>query len=264
MKFCTGCGKKLVVDEEPAVAEEPAAVEEPVAAEEPAAVAEEAQVEVAPVKKSHTGIIVLISVVATLLVILGGIIAWLYCTDRLSDLTAMFGGSEAKEVSEEDEEIVGPDAYVDETAPLPTEPDKPAEEVSKDESDEEYTTIKKKDKKKKETKEEEPEIVEEEEPEPVPETEPDFILPNSDSELITYEVLEELGLSADECRIARNEIYARHGRRFSDESLQEYFDSKDWYEGTIDPSKWKESTLNKTERTNADTIAKYEKKKGYR
>ena len=71
-------------------------------------------------------------------------------------------------------------------------------------------------------------------------------------------------LSADECRLARNEIYARHGRRFLDETVQAYFDSQDWYEGTIDADDFSESVLNEYERKNADMILEYENKKGYR
>jgi len=37
------------------------------------------------------------------------------------------------------------------------------------------------------------------------------------------------GKSADELRIMRNEIFARHGYIFKSEDLQEYFTSKEWY-----------------------------------
>ena len=37
------------------------------------------------------------------------------------------------------------------------------------------------------------------------------------------------GLSDWQLLIARNEIYARHGLGFKDESLREYFQSKSWY-----------------------------------
>ena len=90
----------------------------------------------------------------------------------------------------------------------------------------------------------------------------DYILPNSDTEYITKEDLE--GFSAEQCKIARNEIYARHGRRFKDEALQEYFDSKDWYEGTIDPDDFQESILSEIEIANKDVIVDYEEEKGYR
>lgn len=84
----------------------------------------------------------------------------------------------------------------------------------------------------------------------------DYILPDSDSQYITDDDLYDL--SESECKIARNEIYARHGRKFNDASLQEYFDSKDWYEGTIEPEEFDESVLNKYEKKNVKTIAKYE------
>lgn len=40
-------------------------------------------------------------------------------------------------------------------------------------------------------------------------------------------------MSAEELRIARNEIYARHGLIFKAGDLNDYFSSKDWYEGTV-------------------------------
>lgn len=58
------------------------------------------------------------------------------------------------------------------------------------------------------------------------------------------------GLSADMIRIGRNEIYARHGRKFADQELQEWFDSKNWYEGNIDPDKFDESIFSETEKQN--------------
>lgn len=90
----------------------------------------------------------------------------------------------------------------------------------------------------------------------------DYLLPGSDSKYITMADLK--GFSAEECRIARNEIYARHGRKFQDEELQAYFDSKDWYHGTIDPDSFKEDMLNDYELANRDLIVEFEKKSGYR
>ena len=90
----------------------------------------------------------------------------------------------------------------------------------------------------------------------------DFILEYSDSRYITKDDLH--GLSKEELSYARNEIYARHGRRFKDEALQQYFDSKDWYEGTIAPEDFSESMLNDYEIENAGVILEYEKEKGYR
>ena len=93
-------------------------------------------------------------------------------------------------------------------------------------------------------------------------TDGDYILYYSDSRYITENDLH--GLSKEELSYARNEIYARHGRRFKDEALQQYFDSKDWYEGTIAPEDFSESMLNDYEIENAGVILEYEKEKGYR
>ena len=71
-------------------------------------------------------------------------------------------------------------------------------------------------------------------------------------------------LTQEDLRIARNEIYARHGRKFLDEGLQEYFNGKSWYNGTIEPDDFKEDMLSEIERTNEDTIVNYETKMGYR
>lgn len=90
----------------------------------------------------------------------------------------------------------------------------------------------------------------------------DYLLPRSDSKYITMADLK--GFSAEECRIARNEIYARHGRKFQDEELQAYFDSKAWYHGTIEPDSFKEDMLNDYELANRDLIVEFEKKSGYR
>ncbi len=90
----------------------------------------------------------------------------------------------------------------------------------------------------------------------------DYILPTSDSAYLSVSDLE--GLTAEECRLARNEIYARHGRMFDDEELQAYFNQFDWYEGTIAPSDFQESWLNDYEVANRDLIVSYETEQGYR
>ncbi len=91
------------------------------------------------------------------------------------------------------------------------------------------------------------------------EEEEDYILPNSAEEYLTMEDLE--GLSPEELRLARNEILARHGRQFQDPELSAYFESKDWYEGTIDGETFDaEHTgeLNEYERRNVDLILSVE------
>lgn len=87
----------------------------------------------------------------------------------------------------------------------------------------------------------------------------DYIFPNSSSVLLTD--AEVSGISKDQLRIGRNEILARHGRRFNDQALQQYFDSKSWYNGTISPDEFDvnlDSRLNDVERANIEIIKKYE------
>ena len=67
----------------------------------------------------------------------------------------------------------------------------------------------------------------------------DYVFPQSSSEYLIRDDLE--GKTGEELRIARNEIYARHGRRFNDKTLQWYFDAKSWYQGTVVPGDFKES-----------------------
>jgi len=89
-----------------------------------------------------------------------------------------------------------------------------------------------------------------------------YILPNSDSAYLSLSDL--TGLTKEECRLARNELYARHGRRFDDEGLQNYFNGKDWYTGYIDPADFSDSVLNDYEMANRDLIVQYEEEMGYR
>lgn len=89
-----------------------------------------------------------------------------------------------------------------------------------------------------------------------------YFLPTSSSEYLTVSDL--AGFSQDDCRMARNELYARHGRRFADPNLQAYFDALDWYEGTVEPADFDESVMNEYELANRDMIVQYEKEMGYR
>lgn len=89
----------------------------------------------------------------------------------------------------------------------------------------------------------------------------DFIFPESNVSAIQPEELE--GRTAAECKIARNEIYARHGRQFHDEQLQGYFDTCMWYTGTVSADDFQESVLNEIEKANLQTISEYEARMGY-
>ncbi|MBQ4529364.1 MAG: YARHG domain-containing protein [Lachnospiraceae bacterium] len=90
----------------------------------------------------------------------------------------------------------------------------------------------------------------------------EYILVNSSYQKISEEELYDL--TAEECRIARNEIYARHGRIFSDESLQAYFESCSWYEGTTAAEEFSDDMLNQIEKENLQIIREYEEEMGYR
>ena len=90
----------------------------------------------------------------------------------------------------------------------------------------------------------------------------DYILPNSSTMYLSRSDIEHL--SQEQLRIARNEIFARHGRMFSDEELQQYFDSKEWYSGTVSPDAFDADVLNDCERANATLIQSYEEEMGYR
>ena len=96
----------------------------------------------------------------------------------------------------------------------------------------------------------------------VTESSTEYIIPDSASRYLDKSDLQNL--TAEQLRIARNEIYARHGRLFDDEQLQAYFNSQPWYHGTIAPADFSESVLNDFERENTYTISDYEKEMGYR
>lgn len=88
----------------------------------------------------------------------------------------------------------------------------------------------------------------------------DYILPDSSTRELTDEDLEEIRDDAEKLRLARNEIYARHGRLFTDEELQAYFDAKDWYTGTIAAEDFTDDMLSDIERDNLIIIKDYESK----
>lgn len=80
----------------------------------------------------------------------------------------------------------------------------------------------------------------------------DYILPESGSRIYTPEELSKL--SSEELRIARNEIYARHGRIFDSPDLRSYFESKMWYKGTVPADSFDDGTLTDIERENVKLI----------
>ena len=65
------------------------------------------------------------------------------------------------------------------------------------------------------------------------------------------------GLSLHELRLLRNEIYARHGRMFRAEWLQQYFFFQPWYNPD---ENFKDEELSGNDKLNVETIVKYETK----
>jgi YARHG domain-containing protein len=63
------------------------------------------------------------------------------------------------------------------------------------------------------------------------------------------------GIRPEDARLLRNEIYARHGRRFRDPVLQRYFAGFARYKPN---DQFRETQLNATERKNAELISQYE------
>ncbi len=83
----------------------------------------------------------------------------------------------------------------------------------------------------------------------------EFVFPDSNLRLLTESDIN--GKSAEELRIAKNEIYARHGRIFISEDLREYFESKSWYQGYIPADQFNESFFNEVEKENIIFIQRY-------
>ena len=70
-------------------------------------------------------------------------------------------------------------------------------------------------------------------------------------------------LSRAELRMARYEIYARHGRDFSDPAVNAYFQSKSWYNYSVSFAEFYEYDLSDVELYNRDFILNYELEAGY-
>ncbi len=80
----------------------------------------------------------------------------------------------------------------------------------------------------------------------------EYILPNSSSEYLTQSDLE--GMDEYALQMAINEIYARHGRKFKTQSIQDYFDSMSWYTPTVEADAFDDSVFNEYEHANVDLM----------
>lgn len=81
-----------------------------------------------------------------------------------------------------------------------------------------------------------------------------YILPESDSKILEERDLKWLSLEL--MTYAKNEIYARHGKRFNEYAVQGYFDSKTWYHGQYSPEEFNVlgDVLNKYEKQNLQLL----------
>jgi hypothetical protein len=87
---------------------------------------------------------------------------------------------------------------------------------------------------------------------PEPAAQQGFLFANSDRVRLTRDMLR--GLTTDQLRLARNEIYARRGRFFRDPQLAAHFSRFSWYK----PYAW-DVPLSATEQANVNLIAAMER-----
>ncbi|MFN2927070.1 YARHG domain-containing protein [Lachnospiraceae bacterium YH-ros2228] len=81
-----------------------------------------------------------------------------------------------------------------------------------------------------------------------------FLLPNAATTALTDADLEKF--TPQQLTYARNEIYARHGAIFQSSELNQYFQTKSWYQGTTPAAN---VTLSGMELQNASMILDYQK-----
>lgn len=76
----------------------------------------------------------------------------------------------------------------------------------------------------------------------------EYILPESNIRLIGED--EIANFTEEQRQLAINEIYARHGRKFTDVNIQKYFDSRLWYNARTEPEEFSENILSEIEKNN--------------
>lgn len=80
------------------------------------------------------------------------------------------------------------------------------------------------------------------------------------SEYVKFSSDNLMCLNDNQLRIAKNEILAKHGCIFEDISLNNYFNSKRWYEGKVEEAEFDQAQLSEIEKSNYEAIEKAEKK----
>lgn len=79
-----------------------------------------------------------------------------------------------------------------------------------------------------------------------------YIIPGSNTYYLTESDIADMPLQV--LCYARNEIYARYGRKFESTELQTYFNQQSWYYGSIEPSAFSSSMLNSCETANIELL----------
>ena len=92
----------------------------------------------------------------------------------------------------------------------------------------------------------------------------DYVFADSSTRRLTRD--EVIGLDESTLTIAINELFARHGRKFVNQDLANYFNSKSWYNGTIEAETFNQqanSIFNDVEKANRDLMEDILYEKGY-
>lgn len=80
-----------------------------------------------------------------------------------------------------------------------------------------------------------------------------FIIPDVDTTYI--KASDYSWMDKSQLRLAINEVYARHGRSFQTEDLNNYFSSKNWYTPLYSAEEFDDSVLNQYEKKNIEILA---------
>ena len=78
------------------------------------------------------------------------------------------------------------------------------------------------------------------------------VFPDSSQRYLSDAEISKLGLK--QTQYAINEIYARHGYIFADESMRSYYESLNWYQGTISSANFSDSVFNDYEYENVANL----------
>ena len=85
----------------------------------------------------------------------------------------------------------------------------------------------------------------------------EYIFPDSDKKYLSEDEIRSVNI--EKMALGRNEIFARHGYIFTDETYKGYFESKPWYKGSVQAEEFNtEQEFNDFEKKNVELIKKIE------